>query len=95
MKKKKKHIFSVYVYSEITQGFLCSKTALSSVIGSPLYTATNKDIGKIKSVFNDMKNWFDTTLKKEARLWIWIIIIYVHVSVKDKYLEQILYRGIN
>ena len=56
MKKKKKHIFSVYVYSEITQGFLCLKTALSSVIGSPLYTATNKDIGKIKSVFNDMKN---------------------------------------
>ena len=58
----------MYVHSEITQDFLYLRIALSSVIASPLCTATNKNLGKIKSVLIDRKkcSWYN--IKKGGKI---------------------------
>lgn len=55
------------LHSEIRQD-LFWRTALRTVVASPAYTATNRDLESIESIFNDMKNAHDTIFKKEAKL---------------------------
>lgn len=55
-------------HRDITQAFLCSRIALTSVIAKPSYTATIRDLEIIKYVSTDTKNTYDITLKRSTKL---------------------------